>query len=180
MKLIVKLVIFLSIIVLQPILAKDSTFTFELKGEGERTLHIKSTPEGFNIKEYEGKVVLLNFFGKNCKYCMYEIPHLVKLQKKYKGKLQIVAIHAQQRITSNERAKLENIFHFNYPIYEYSDNVDFVLYIARKYNWDTLLPYSILIDKKGKVIGFGDNYEVVSGYIESSRLEKVINRAIKK
>jgi len=174
MKLTVKLLLSLFILTLQPILAKESALIFELKESGAPTLHIKDTANGIVIKEYEGKVVLLNFFGKYCKWCMKEIPHLVELQKKYKGKLQIVAIHAQESMNLKERSQLENRFRFNYPIYEYVHNTDFTRYISGRAGWNGALPFSVIFDKKGNAV------QIIPGYAPKESLEQLINSLVKK
>jgi len=173
MKLMAKFLLPLFILALQPVIAKDSTLILELKENGAPTLHIKDAINGIVIKEYKGKVVLLNFFGKYCKWCMKEIPHLVELQKKYKGKLQIVAIHAQEKMTSKEKSMLENRFHFNYPIYEYVNNIDFIRYISQRAGWNGGLPFSIIFDKKGSAV------QIIPGYAPKDSLEKIIDHLIK-
>lgn len=147
---------------------KEVTLTFELKAEGQPTLHIKEQPNGIVIEEYKGKIVLLNFFGKQCKWCMKEIPHLVDLQKTFQGKLQIVAIHAQQAMTPGERHMLDKRFHFNYPIYEYADNADFVQYIAHRAQWEGGLPFSIIFDQTGSAA------KIIPGYAPEEALKQII------
>ncbi|WP_457596699.1 TlpA family protein disulfide reductase [Hydrogenimonas sp.] len=152
--------------------AQEQELVFELKAPGEPTLHILHTDNGLKIKEYPGKVIMLNFFGKNCKWCMKEIPHLVALQKEYKGKLQIVAIHSQESMTPGERHLLDKRFHFDYPIYEYQDNVDFVRYIAMRTGWQGGLPLTLVFDANGDFV-----YKF-PGYAPMEDLKKVIDFAI--
>jgi thiol-disulfide isomerase/thioredoxin len=104
---------------------------------------------------------------------MKEIPHLVKLQKEYEGKLQIIAIHAQQKMTPGERAMLDKKFHFDYPIYEYEDNPEFVMYISHRTQWQGGLPFSIVFDAHGNYV-----YSF-PGYAPEEELKKVIDFAIK-
>ncbi|WP_353661916.1 TlpA disulfide reductase family protein [Hydrogenimonas sp. SS33] len=149
--------------------AQAPTLQFTLKAPGEPTLHITEASNGVVFREFKGQIVLLNFFGKHCRWCMKEIPHLVDLQKKYKGKLQIVAIHAQQPITGGERALLQKRFHFNYPIYEYMDNPDFVQYISHRAAWDGGLPFSIIFDQKGSAV------KIIGGYAPEEHIAKIID-----
>jgi len=165
--------LFISFLVLQPTFAKDSTLVFELKESGSPTLHIEDRPNGIVIKEYKEKVVLLNFFGKYCKWCMKEIPHLVQLQKRYKKKLQVIAIHAQEPMNIKERSILEKEFGFNYPIYEYIHNLDFTKYISQRAGWRGALPFTIIFDKNGTAI------EIIQGYVPKDSLEKIIDSLIK-
>jgi thiol-disulfide isomerase/thioredoxin len=169
----------LSLLLFQPAFATEAaatqaqkpeevTLTFELKGQNAPTLHIKEAPNGIVIEEYKGKIVLLNFFGKHCKWCMKEIPHLVSLQEKYKKDFQVVAIHAQQTMTPGERHLLEKKFHFNYPIYEYSDNPDFTQYIAHRAGWEGGLPFSIVFDKTGSAA------RIIPGYAPEEDIAQII------
>ncbi len=150
------------------------TPVFTLKGMGSPTLHIKESPNGIIIDEYKGKVVLLNFFGKHCPWCLKEIPHLVELQKEYGKDLQIVAIHAQQPMTMAERSEFQKRFKFNYPIYEYTDNEDFVQYISQRSNWSGNLPFSIVFDKKGSAA------KIIPGYAPKEDIEAMIKYLIER
>ena len=146
--------------------AKGTTFT--LKESKAPTLHVKEVENGVLFKEYKGKVVLLNFFGKHCKWCMKEIPELVDLQKKYKKDFQVVAIHAQEPMTPGERSRLDNRFHFNYPIYESDHNYDFTRYIAQRAGWSGSLPFSVVFDRNGSAV------RIIPGYAPKETLEHMI------
>jgi len=153
---------------------KAPQLQFVLIAPGQPTLHLTEAANGVHFREYAGKVIILNFFGKHCRWCMKEIPHLVKLQKKYKGKVQVVAIHAQQPITPGERTLLDNRFRFNYPIYEYSDNPDFTQYIAHRAAWEGGLPFSLVLDGNGNVV------KIFPGYVPEEKFEEVIRYLIAK
>jgi len=51
---------------------------------------------GFRFEGYEGKAVLLAFFATWCPPCKAEIPHLVKLNDKYKNSFSVVAVTIEQ------------------------------------------------------------------------------------
>jgi len=162
-----------SLLMVQPLIAKENLPTFTLKENGAPTLHIKETGNGILVKEYQGKIILLNFFGKRCVWCMREIPHLIELQKEYKDQLQVIALHAQDAMTLKERSALEQRFHFNYPIYEYVNNLDFTRYMAARANWKGSLPFSIIFDKHGNAA------QIINGYTPKEELEKIIDFLIK-
>lgn len=152
----------------------DKPFIMTLKGPGQKTLHIEHLPNGLRVKEYPGKAILFNFFGKHCPWCWKEIPHLVELQKKYKGKLQIIAIQAQRHMTPQERKEMYQRFGFDYPVYEYEDgdNALFVDYISRRTNWQGGLPFSVLFDAKGNYV------YAFRGYAPLDQLERAVDFAI--
>jgi thiol-disulfide isomerase/thioredoxin len=162
-----------TLLMVQPLIAQEKLPTFTLKENGAPTLHIKETGNGIIIKEYPGKIILLNFFGKRCIWCMREIPHLVELQKEYKDQLQVIALHAQEAMTLKERSALEQRLHFNYPIYEYVNNLDFTRYIATRANWKGGLPFSIIFDKQGNAA------QIINGYTPKEELEKIIKFLMK-
>ena len=156
--------------------ADNQELVMELESPGAKTLHIVHMEKGLKVKEFPGKVILFNFFGKQCPYCWKEIPHLVELQKKYKEKLQVIAIHSQRPMTPQERLEMQQSFKFNYPIYEYmeGDNALFVEYIAKRTGWQSTLPYSVVFDPYGNFV------YAFNGYAPMSDLEKVIDFAINK
>ncbi len=60
---------------------------------------IKATLNDEGISFSVGEpVVLLNFFATWCPPCKAEIPHLVSLQKKYAGKMSVVAVLVEENI----------------------------------------------------------------------------------
>jgi len=76
-------------------------------------------------------------------------------------------------MTLKERSMLENRFHFNYPIYEYVKNIDFIRYISQRAGWNGNLPFSIIFDKKGSAV------QIIPGYAPKESLEKIIDSLIK-
>ncbi len=170
-----KLVLLLTTLVCLAVspLAAENELTFTLKEKGAPTLHVKEMKNGVLFKEYKGKVVLLNFFGKHCKWCMKEIPDLVALQKKYGNKFQVVAIHAQEPMTPGERSRLDHRFHFNYPIFESDHNYSFTKYISQRAGWTGSLPFSVIFDKDGNAV------KIIPGFIPMENLEPLVKALIK-
>ena len=51
-----------------------------------------STGENFNLKNFGGKILLLNFWATWCDPCVEEFPSMLRLIKKYKGDIVLVAV----------------------------------------------------------------------------------------
>ena len=151
--------------------AKAESFT--LKAKGQPAIVATDLPNGMLFKGYEGKPVLLNFFGKNCRYCMREIPHLVALKQKYGNRIGIIGMHVQQRMSDGERFMLQKRLGFNYPIYEYLDNVGFVQHVGARAGFTGSIPFNIVFDGKGKVA------EIIPGYISDRDLEMIFSELLK-
>ena len=100
-----------------------------------------------NIHEWQGHVIVLNFWATWCPPCLKETPLFVELQEKYGDKgLQFVGIAIDD---------LEKVVDFtdthgvNYPTLVGAENA---VSIAKQYgNRFGSLPYTVIIDRKGKI-----------------------------
>ena len=100
-----------------------------------------------NIKEWDGKVVLLNFWATWCPPCKKEIPHFIELQRDYGDQgLQIVGIAIDEEDKVREFAEEVGM---NYPsLIAQGDGVG----LASRYgNGAGLLPYTVIIDRDGEI-----------------------------
>lgn len=62
---------------------KDGVSNFSMKDLGG---------QAFDLKSYEGKIVILNFWASWCAPCIEEVPSLIKLVNEFKGEVQLIAI----------------------------------------------------------------------------------------
>lgn len=117
-----------------------------------------------SIREWDGKIILLNFWATWCPPCQREMPAFVKLQDKY-GKLgfQIIGVAIDQKQAVLDFADSIGV---NYPmLIGELDAVD----VAKRYgNERGQLPYSVIIDQSKRVI------LVKRGEITHEEIEKVI------
>lgn len=98
-----------------------------------------------DIKQWQGKVILLNFWATWCPPCRHEIPGFIKLYNKYKDKgLVIVGVALDSRQNANDFLDPMGI---DYPILIGEKTG---LELTRQYgNAMGVLPYSVLIDRQG-------------------------------
>ncbi|MDH5712244.1 MAG: redoxin family protein [Gammaproteobacteria bacterium] len=99
-------------------------------------------------KEWQGKVLMVNFWASWCPPCVREIPAFIKLQKDYKDKgLVIIGIALDNK---------QNIVDFTDPM-----DMNYPVLIAEKEgialtkaygNRLGVLPYTVIVDRKGKII----------------------------
>ncbi len=95
--------------------------------------------------QWQGKVVLLNFWATWCPPCREEIPILVDLAKKYKDGLLIVGISLDDA-SADEVRQFTKAFHVNYPIVMWSRE------LVAEYGGVPALPTTFLINKEGRVV----------------------------
>ena len=103
------------------------------------------------MDNYQGRVLVVDFFATWCQPCRMSIPHLVKLNQKYgKQGLQILGMSADeggQQIVKSFAAEQ----HINYPVALAGDTVTDAFGIRS-------VPVMFVMDKKGKVAGVFRGY----------------------
>jgi thiol-disulfide isomerase/thioredoxin len=104
--------------------------------------------ESRNLKEWRGKVVLLNFWASWCPPCRKEVPAFITLQEKYAEKgFTIVGITLDSQQNAEVFADTMGI---NYPVLIATEGGTL---LAEKYgNKVGTLPYTAIIDRQGRVV----------------------------
>jgi len=100
---------------------------------------------GFIFPQYKNRVIILEIFGKDCPHCIKEIPILRKIRNRYRGKLEIIAIQAQGRMSRAEARNYINRNRIRYPIIEGDDATNLQYFIQSTYGWRGILPYTLVI-----------------------------------
>jgi thiol-disulfide isomerase/thioredoxin len=100
----------------------------------------------FDLEQYEGQVVLLNFWATWCAPCRAEMPDLVQLQEEWGAEgLQIVGVAMDQRGTEAVAPYLKRQ-PVNYPIV-----LDPKAQIGETYGGIPVLPTTLVIGRDGEV-----------------------------
>jgi thiol-disulfide isomerase/thioredoxin len=96
--------------------------------------------------EWQGHVVLLNFFATWCQPCREEIPELAELQKRYKSQLQVVGVSLDDDATPAQVKQFAMRNGINYSIVMGSSE------ITKEYGGVPALPTNFIIDSHGRVV----------------------------
>ena len=99
------------------------------------------------LSEWDGKVILVNFWATWCPPCLREIPGFVQLQAEYGSRgLEIVGVAVDDHDTVRQFVREHGI---NYPVLVGDEDGS----VSRQYGNDMgALPYSILIDRHGRIV----------------------------
>ncbi|MFT4155764.1 TlpA family protein disulfide reductase [Parafilimonas sp.] len=119
-----------------------------------------------SLSDFKGKVILLDFWIKNCGPCIQSVPHLNKLEAKFKNeKFSVISINSYD--TKSDISWFCNKFKTAYTVLLNGKEV------ADKYGINGY-PTFVIIDKTGKIIytqvGYGPSVQ--------SAIEQVIHNAL--
>ena len=143
--------------------------TMSLKDIHGKTYKVQGTEQGLKIEGLEGKVIFLEFFGHSCPPCLASIPHLIKLQEKYKDKLAIISIEVQG-YTPEQVATFAKEKGMTYIVASEANAAELVTYIQQRAQWRGSIPFLVALDTKGNV------QFVQAGMLPESALEELIGQ----
>ena len=120
------------------------------------------------LSDYKGKVVIADFWGTWCKWCLKTMPALNKIYEKFNDKNVVVLGISCQEPPIADPVKFMKSKNYNYKCLVQGDEV------AKNYHV-TGFPTMYVIDKEGKIA------KVIIGYAENleKNLENILNDLIK-
>jgi thiol-disulfide isomerase/thioredoxin len=108
-----------------------------------------STGTPISRKQFEGRVVVLNFWYASCPPCRVEAPALEALSKKYQSKgVQFIGVNVRDE--TDTAAAFERNFHITYPTIIDATNATVQLALAGS-RGPNATPTTIVLDQKGRV-----------------------------
>ena len=121
-----------------------------------------------SLGNYQGKVVLVNFWATWCPPCRAEMPDLVKLQREYRKQgLRIIGITYPPEKKDRVRRFARSI-KVNYPI------ILGTRQIKARFSSDETLPLTIVIDRDGKIT------DIISGILLREEFDEKIKPLVMK
>lgn len=122
------------------------------------------------LSRWRGKALVINFWATWCEPCRIEIPRFVKLQSRYSAQgLQFIGIAIDGRDKVADFARKAGI---NYPVL--IGQVDGVDLSRKAGNHLGGLPYTVLVDRRGRVVS------THLGEVKFDHLEKNITKMLGK
>jgi thiol-disulfide isomerase/thioredoxin len=101
-----------------------------------------------DVKEWDGQVLMVNFWATWCPPCRKEMPAFIRLQEKYKSKgFKIIGIALDDKQSVIDFTDPMGI---NYPILMAAQDG---IALTKAYgNTLGVLPFTVIVDRKGKII----------------------------
>ena len=124
--------------------------------------------EAINIDDYNGKVIILNFWATWCPPCIHEIPEFIELQEEYGEKgLQFIGVAIDDKSAVEAFADGVGI---NYP--NVATEEEGVALAQRYGNSFGVLPYTVFIGRDGKVA------TIVKGGVSKAQVIKILDQLL--
>ncbi len=101
-----------------------------------------------NVKEWDGKILVINFWATWCLPCLKEIPDFIKLQEKYNQQgVQFIGLAMQE---ADEIKEFVADIGMNYPALSGTQEVSKVgKSLGNRFG---ALPYTVMIDREQKIV----------------------------
>lgn len=122
-----------------------------------------------NLSQYQGKIIVLNFWATWCPPCREEMPELAALYKKYRAQnVVVIGIAAEELATMRQYAIDTPV---GYPIV--AGDMEAMGLASLLGNGQGALPYTVIINAEGRVAS------VYLGRISLPKLEKTLDNLLK-
>jgi thiol-disulfide isomerase/thioredoxin len=132
------------------------------------SLFAASFPDAQNkpqsLAQWRGKVLVVNFWASWCSPCREEMPALDALQEKYAPKdVQFIGISAED---VSKLIQFSTEVKVGYPLL--AGDIDAMSLAESMGNDKSIVPYTVVVDKKGKIAG------IWFGTVDNSKLEATL------
>jgi len=100
------------------------------------------------LQQWQGQVVVLNFWASWCRPCQSNVQQLVRLQQRYaKQGLQVVGLGVGNQ---RDLKQAKRLLAMNYPVLVMNPAKSHQLF-SEWGNGDNIVPYTVIIDRQGRL-----------------------------
>lgn len=111
------------------------------------------------LKDFQGKVVILDFWATYCPPCIEEIPHLKELKKKYGDDLVLIGLHVGGEEDRPKVPEFVQRLGIDYPLATPEDSLTSFIF-----GQESAIPQTAIFDRTGrlvkKIVGFSPEIKV--------------------
>lgn len=121
-----------------------------------------------NLTQYQGRIIILNFWATYCAPCRQEMPDLTAIQNEYAALgVQVIGASADE---AGDRAKVLQFIRetkINFPIWLGASASDMM-----RFGLGTALPGTVIIGRDGRVV------KIISGIVNQADLKKQLDQML--
>ena len=99
------------------------------------------------LKDFPGKVVILDFWATYCPPCIEEIPHLMELKARYGSDLVLIGLHVGGEEDRPKVPEFVEKLKINYPLATPEDALTSFIF-----GQESAIPQTAIFDRNGKLV----------------------------
>lgn len=99
------------------------------------------------LKDFHGKVVILDFWATYCPPCIEEIPHLMELKQRYGDDLVLIGLHVGGEEDRPKVPEFVERLKISYPLATPEDALTSFIF-----GQETAIPQTAIFDRSGKLV----------------------------
>lgn len=108
------------------------------------------------LRDFANKVVLLSFWASWCKPCHQELPALQEIWRRHRAHgFELVSVAVDPPDTESEVRQMARRYRYEFPVL-----LDPETDVANRFNPTMALPYSVLIDRTGRIAAVHQGYRI--------------------
>lgn len=108
------------------------------------------------LRDFDDKVVLLSFWASWCKPCHQELPALQEIWKRHRARgFALVSVAVDPPDTESDVRQMARRYRYEFPVL-----LDPETDVANRFNPTMDLPYSVLIDREGRIAAVHQGYRI--------------------
>lgn len=127
------------------VVTKTGGEVHKLKSIQGQPITVIERSNGYIFPELKGKIVILKMFGKNCSHCIKEMPLMNKLRQQYRGKLEIVALQVEDKMSPLQANAMIKRHRISYPIISGDTATNLQYHVQNTFGWTGILPFIMVI-----------------------------------
>ena len=126
------------------------------------------TQEAVRLSDYDGKVIVLNFWATWCPPCREEVPSLIKLQERFGEQgMQVVGVALDEEDAERQVRTFSRTMQINYPVPLDDGSV------VEQYGPLSVIPTTFIMDRKRNIRYYAP------GYLLYEQLEEAVQTLLK-
>lgn len=99
------------------------------------------------LKDFQGKVVILDFWATYCPPCIEEIPHLMELKRSYGDDLVLIGLHVGGEEDRPKVPEFVERLKIDYPLATPEDSLTRFIF-----GQESAIPQTAIFDRSGKLV----------------------------
>lgn len=120
----------------------------------------------FNLADYRGRIVIINFWATWCAPCIKELPYFQAIEQEFDREVKVIALHSNLVTEDVSSFLAKHDYQMAFALDQTGD-------IIKSFGGSTMLPHTVILDKNGVIIynAVGSlTYEKLSALVHSELL----------